>query len=582
MRTTETTTTTLLKIPKDIGQIIAEAGAVIACPLLGTDKFIEFCKKCGMSISRERLFRLERLRLFSPVFRVLTPQDDDVAPLSIPPEKNNNWFTKGWAWDTTSVASTYEIPDYTDQTQEGYYSIFQIDHLEIVLSSMTLSVHLDAYLESSTGKVIDWANNGKRWLEFTQSHADSLRAHEYRRAKALLCQYISNRYYPHTQGNQRTIQVSRGMSFWDNWTTVSALDWDWREVVRGWKPREVERLFNLTPSKLRHAYEGMAIAQAHCDPIERWYQLTQFVNLSERKRLKGDAFRAETLRSAAHMLRLLYKDLYGDELPHPNEVTGTIITHVPELAVRKDTRRYLEFVVNRYGLNPQPTVSLIVEGTTEEKSIAAIFEQYFGAHPGKYGIEIIVLGGVDAATGAKEDRFRAIIRLIDYLHHHQTFSFLILDNERYARKLKAEAQKAKSIHSRRYVTRPEYLKVWKRSFEFDNFTCAEIAAALTKMAAGKRRFSRAEIDACRQSPEAGASLKNLYYQAIGKKLDKLRMSALLTESMLSPKSHRQVANRPIIKTLERVVRLAARNPLPTMQEVWETNQASKYFGKKWR
>lgn len=581
MPTTETATTNLLTIPKNIGEVIIEAGAVIACPLLGTDKFIEFCEKCGTSINRERLFRLERLQLFAPVFRVLTPEDD-VAPLSIPPKKNNNWFMKGWSWDTTSVPSTYEVPDYTDQTQEGYYSIFQIDHLEIVLSGMTLSVHLDAYLESSTGKVIDWEKNGKRWLGFARSHADSLRAHEYRRAKALLCQFISNRYYPHTQGNQRTIQVSRGMYFSDNWTTVSALHWDWREVVREWKPREVERLFNLTSSKLRHAYEGMAIAQAHCDPIERWYQLTQFINLSERERLKGNALRAETLRSGAHMLRLLYKDLYDDELPHPNEVTGTIITHVPELAIRKDTRRYLEFVVNRYGLNPQPTVSLIVEGATEEKSVTAIFEQYFGAHPGRYGIEIIVLGGVDAATGTKEDRFRAIIRLIDYLHHHQTFSFLILDNERYARKLKAEAQKAKSIHSRRYVTRPEYLKVWKRSFEFDNFACAEIAAALTEMAAGKRQFSRAEIDACRQSPDAGALLSNLYYQGIRKKLDKLRMSALLTDSMLSPKSHRRVANRPIIKTLERVVRLAARNPLPTMQEVWETNQASKYFGKKWR
>ena len=164
--------------------------------------------------------------------------------------------------------------------------------------------------------------------------------------------------------------------------------------------------------------------------------------------MKGDALRAETLRSGAHMLRLLYKDLYDEELPHPNEVTGKIITPIPELETRKDTRRYLELVVNRYDLNPQPTVSLILEGASENLAVGAIFEQYFGAHPGKYGIEIIVLGGVDVATGAKEDRFRAVIRLIDYLHYHQTFTFLILDNERYARKLRAEAQKAKSIHGR--------------------------------------------------------------------------------------------------------------------------------------
>jgi hypothetical protein len=575
---TDTTANHLLTIPKNVGRAIIEAGAVIACPLLATEKFVNFCKERNLSIDRERLFRLERLRLFAPVFRLLTPHKD-VPLLSIPPHKDNNWFTEGWAWDTTSVEPTYQVPDHKDRTQEGYYSVFQIDYLQIVLAEMTLSVQLDSYLESSIKEMIDWDKNGKRWLELTRLHADSLRTHEYRRAVALLCQFISNRYYPHTQGNQRTIHVSPRHSS-DSWTLVNALDWDWYDVVRTWKPHEAERLFELTPSKLCHAYKGLAVSQAYCDPLERWYQLTQFVKFRERERLKGDALRGETLRSGAHMLRLLYKDLYDEELPHPNEVTGKIITPIPELETRKDTRRYLELVVNRYDLNPQPTVSLIVEGASENLAVEAIFEQYFSAHPGKYGIEIIVLGGVDVATGAKEDRFRAIIRLIDYLHHHQTFTFLILDNERYARKLKAEAQKAKSIHGPRYVTRPEYIKVWKRSFEFDNFSCAEIANALSELAVGKGRFSAVQIETCQQSPASGAMLKELYHQRTGKKLDKLRMTALLTERMLSPVSWRTIANRPITKTLERVARLAQRNPFPTMQEIWKENQASKFFGKK--
>ncbi len=116
-------------------------------------------------------------------------------------------------------------------------------------------------------------------------------------------------------------------------------------------------------------------------------------------------------------------------------------------------------------------------------------------HPGKYGIEIVVLGGIGAATGSKKrDRFRAIIRLVDYLHHHQTFAFLILDNENYAADLKAKAKEAKSIHgSRRYVTRPEYIRIWKDSFEFDNFSCAEIAAALTELAQGVVEFSVSDV-----------------------------------------------------------------------------------------
>jgi len=35
----------LLTLPVDAGRAIVEAGAVIACPLLGMDRFIKFC--CG-------------------------------------------------------------------------------------------------------------------------------------------------------------------------------------------------------------------------------------------------------------------------------------------------------------------------------------------------------------------------------------------------------------------------------------------------------------------------------------------------------------------------------------------------------
>ncbi len=568
----------LFAIPHDIGRIIIETGAVVACPLLGTDKFVRFCKERGLSVDRDRLFRLERLRLIAPVFRVLTPPED-VPALSIPPHTDNNWFERGWAWDTTTLHTDYAVPDRKDHSQEAYYSMFQIDDLHLVLSVMDLRVEMDSYLESSVVRNVDWPRNGERWLQFAKSAADSFRASEYRRALALLCQFISNRYYPQTQGDQRRFQLRRPHSS-DYWTVVNAIQWDWHNVVRNWKSQTVEQLFRLTPRKLRHAYEALAIAQAYCDPIEKWYQLTQFVKVNERIRLKGSALRAETLRSGAHMLRLLYRDLYGDELPCPNEATNTIITHFPELKVRKDTRRFLELVVNRYGLNPQPTLSLIVEGPSEEKAVTTIFEQCFGTHPGTYGIEIIVLGGVDAATGTKEDRFRAIIRLIDYLHHHQTFTFLILDNERYARKLKVEAQRAKSIHSRRYVTRPEYLKIWTKSFEFDNFSSSELATALTTMAAGKTRFSRAQIDACRQDDNPGAKLKAVYQQATGKKLNKMQLCELLVVGMFSATSRQRIENRPITKTLQRVATLAAHNHPPTFQEVWEKNQASGYFGRK--
>jgi len=570
----------LLTLPVNAGRAIVEAGAVIACPLLGTDRFIKFCRERGLSLDRERLLRLERLGLFAPVFRVRTPKKD-TQPFYIPVRKGNNWFTKKWAWDTTGIRHAYIVPDHKDQTQEGYYSIFQIDYLHLVLMEMTLQVQLDSYLDRNEEQSIDWQKNGESWMQYAGSRLESLRTHEYRRSVALLCQFISNRYFPKTQGDQRTIQVGGG-HYSDHWISVNGFDWKWHDEVQNWSPETTERLFGVTREKLHHAYNGLAVAQAHCDPLERWYQLTQFVAVGERAKLKGDALRAETLRAGAHMLRLLYKDLYDDELPNPNEVTGTIITHIPELLVRQDPRRYLEFVVNRFGLNPQPKLSLIVEGQSEEVAVQRIFEKYFGAHPGVYGIEIIVLGSVDVATGSKkEDRFRAILRLIDYLHHHQTFTFLILDNENYAERLKQESRKSKSIHSKqRYVTRTEYIRIWKDAFEFDNFSCSEIAAAMNELAQGYASFTSAEVTVCKKDPNPGSSLQKLYKKKAQYGLQKIKLNEILIEHMMSPVSRRRIENRPIIKVLERVARLAVRNPLPTMHEIWEKNQASKYLGKK--
>ncbi|MBW7997171.1 MAG: hypothetical protein FVQ81_11505 [Candidatus Glassbacteria bacterium] len=144
---------------------------------------IRFMEMAIFSTSnRERLIRFERLALFAPVYRVRTPPRAR-RPFTIPPTGNSDWFRKGWAWDTTSVQKPHAIPDPKDRSQEGYYSIFQIDHLDLILNSMSLQVEMDSFLESSKTDEIDWNANGKRWLQYTTNRANGLRDHEYRRSK---------------------------------------------------------------------------------------------------------------------------------------------------------------------------------------------------------------------------------------------------------------------------------------------------------------------------------------------------------------------------------------------------------------
>lgn len=574
----------LLTIPEKAGELILSEGGVVARPLLSTDKFIKFCNERDLKIDRNRLYRLERLKMFAPIFRVKMP-NEETKRMALPIAKDDKWFKRGWAWDTSGMDFDYEVPEAKDRESEAYYSAFQIDQLELILSQMTMSLQIDGFLDRSEDDgPIDWASNGEKWIEFGKTMLESKQVHRFRPAIALLCQFISDRYYPHVRTEMRTIKVPLGprMSF-DEWTETHLPDWDWYDLARAWDAEKVAEIFDLTPGKLKHAFEALSVTQEFCDPLARWYPLVQFVSVAERDKLKGKALRAETLRYGAYMLRLLYRDLYEDDLPHPNEVTGQIITHFPELEVRKETRRHLEFVVNRFELNPRPKLSLLVEGPSEETAIRLIFDKYFGADPGKYGIEIVSLGSVDNATGGKHDKFRAILRLIDYLHHYQTISFLILDNENYARRLKKEAQKAKSIHhDKRFITRPEYIRIWKQAFELDNFSATEIADAFNELCEGRVHFTQKEVAACKSkpNPNPGAALSKLYENKAQYGLEKLKLAEILVEKMLSPETRRKSESRPIIKILERAATLAQRNPFPTRQELWEINQESKYLGKK--
>ena len=563
-------------IPDGAGKAILKTGAVLACGLLGTREFVEYCDRRGLRVSRERLVRLEKLRMFAPVFRVRTATEA-AQPLRIPVGADDSWFDKGWAVDTTALPATYPVPDHADASHEAYYSIFQIHHLEAVLSAVTLQIQLDYYVERHDSTTIDWAKVGDRWMELARAAVENLRDHGHRRAVALLCQHISNRYYPYARGDMRTLRHGAKSSS-DRWTVVDTSGWDWRRASRGWDAEAAASFYALTPKKLRHAYEGLAIAQAHCDPIEHWYEFTQFISVSERDKLKGRALRAEALRGAAHMLRRFYQDLYGEELRHPNEVTRTVLRHMPEREVRRDVRRHLEFVVNRFGINPRPRLALIVEGRSEEVAVTRIFERWVGAHPGTYGIEIVVLGGVDNATGGKDGRFKMILRLIDYLHHHQTFAILVLDNERDARKLAERARRMKSIHDRRYVTRPEYVHICDPTFEFANFSDAEIADALNEQAEAGAAFSTRQVSKARCEDRPGEALGELYRNRTGSKLEKERLSEVLTESLLAPARTESVEDLPIVRIVKQAAELAARNHLPATEEAEYKNQKSSYFG----
>ena len=134
--------------------------------------------------------------------------------------------------------------------------------------------------------------------------------------------------------------------------------------------------------------------------------------------------------------------------------------------------------------------------------------------------------------------------------------------------------------NRRYITRPEYIRIWKRSFEFDNFSCAEIAAALCEVAKGHARFTAKQVRDAREEPNPGAALAALYRCEANYGLPKIALSEALVRRMLDPATRRKVDNRPIVRILNRIATLAVRNHLPTTQRTRDANQESRFLGLK--
>ncbi|AXE63926.1 hypothetical protein BBF93_06625 [Hyphomonas sp. CACIAM 19H1] len=552
---------------------------MMAVRLLNARKFVAYCKERDIDVSAERLVRLERLGVFRPVFRF---QADDTltVKLEVPGDQTTTWFENRWALDSYAPSANYDIPLPNDESSAAYYSIFQIDHLCLVLNAFNMNVQLDRFLEYSN-EPLDWEKIGERWLAYGDMALKSKRNHTFRPAIALLCQYISDRYYPQTQTNKRTITISGPGGFSeDEWMLVNGLDWDWYQYTRNFDPKEVEARFALTPEVLRHAYETLGSAASRCDPIDSWANLVEFVSLYQKKKLKGKALRAQSMREAANMLRLLYKSLYGEDLRPTHQIHGQVINHFPELDQRNDVRRHLEFVVNQYDLNPQPKLVLFVEGESEVVLIEAVFRDLFGTHPGASGIEIVNLQGVNNATGSKkEDRFKAIFRLVDYLHHHQTLTYLILDNENQASKLKAAASETRSLHGQsRMAVPPDHIQLWEVSLEFDNFSDDEIASALTAITDGRCFFNANEVHTAREDKMPGSALTALFRSKTNYGLNKPTLATELAKILTDRSSERRTSDRPIVKLLKIVRTLALRNPFPTRQKSWLVNQASSFLG----
>ena len=249
--------------------------------------------------------------------------------------------------------------------------------------------------------------------------------------------------------------------------------------------------------------------------------------------------------------------------------------------------QYLEFLANQYHLNPRPKLILVVEGKGEEVQFPRLSNEFLGYSFSKLGIEVVNIHGVTGFTGKKGiDRYGALEKFIDFNHNRQTIVYIVLDNEGRTKSIKDKLIKASSkYYPGRYVTKSEYIHLWEHKIiEFENFSYAEIAQAMSELSKGAYIFQPEEIEDCErqlQNKEADY-LSRLFNEKTGYDLPKPELLRLLfgyiIENAKNEFDDGGAPLRPVVKVLHRIIELASLNHQPTRLDSWKKNQESGYFG----
>lgn len=596
-------------MPQGILNTLVDREAYRVCPLLPLGNFVDFCRARKMDVRAERLRRLERLGLFLPmlrIYRIDVPhkveylndgrryrdlgqvgEDDawdgaiqtELAGFDFSQRVIRSWLEHGNAWDPRIQPSPHSTTIDTElRRHECYYSQFQIFELEHLLRALTATVEIEWALSDDATIDPEWGDQLKSNLSEYAARVVARETLVSGVEIGAICQVVSDRYYPKTQGDERHVTIPMELSHFSNW--------QWYAFARQWDAASVAGALGLDKAGLKRLYERVFLQYRLIDPLENWRGLARFIRVEKRQRLKDAALRAQAFGEMAKMLRLFYHDAFGETLDAHGEYGRTVIERTPDIMAEDDPLRALELVANDFGVNPKPQLVLFVEGATELTVVPMLFDRMYATTLGVFGIELVNVRGVSNATGGSDSSYSALWRLIDYLHHHQTFAFVLLDNEGLApTNIGKGLRRATSIHfPDRRVTRPNYVKLWKLSFEMDNFNDAELAKALTRYAEGQAAFSAADVKGCRESaslPKKKAKLRTLdvlYTERVGRNLNKPQFGRVLIDLMFDSATKRKPQHRPIVRFLEKVAERAGRNHQPLTQAMWEYNQRTGYFG----
>ena len=231
---------------------VIENELFITCDFLPTDRFITYCKDRDVQTSRKQLEQFEKLGIFYPFARVQYPKikkkiehidngtpyrdlgilkdgeqwsgdtKEEYADFWFEKDYALDWFNEGYLYDPSSRPfqpwESFFDKEKLRHRVESFYSIFQCYTLYNLIRQTKISLGMEWWFDYDKNTI---DNVTQKFSSMSKERIPAIQKSGIRGDPAgMVCQAISNRYFPLTQSDRRVISVSYGHDYHD---------WDWDE-----------------------------------------------------------------------------------------------------------------------------------------------------------------------------------------------------------------------------------------------------------------------------------------------------------------------------------------------------------------
>lgn len=545
---------------------------------LTRDKFLEQCKRRGLNLhSWDQLEALHRAKLLVPMYRfvknvrpiIAEGRREGMALITI--LVNNIWdgiILSNYLHGYENVGHPQDPRNERFRAWNNYARKY--DGEVVWTSSFLYSPYqllLMPYLKPYIRKM-RWRKTPRPFSSFDYSYSvrlsDSDRTNAAKRVLendelVLLLSALETKYRPHIIG---TITNTRG----------SSLD-KWFEYDENFKPVEMLRWLNMEPEEIQKTAQRLLHVADSNDPLREWTKLIRLFHPKKWEQLQGDALIAMDYRIAAEMLLRFYEDLVQEGIAPPLKKTSK---HFREpLDGRLGSNRYeLDKTLMDFGVSPQPSLLLVLEGETEMLLVPRVMN-LLGIPVRNDLIKLFNSKGIDRKLGLLAE-YVITPELGDsidkgYILTRPPTQFLrIVDPESgFANRSLREKNRKILVNSiwqalpdncRDQIPKSEIndlveIKTWNRkqqAFEFAHFTDRQIAKAILKVYQGSNAPPLAEVQRLVSIKRKHAqNIKDIWKRWKGRKPTKGRVAEALwpilerrIETALSHKTQRKI---PVVR-----------------------------------